>query len=270
MTMSEAGVFRILRTRYPEASCALLPQVADRTGSPTRHADAIAMQLWPSRGLTIEGIEIKTARSDWLRELAAPEKADVIFRFCDKWWLCAPAGVAKLEEIPSTWGWLMPVESQGAWVIDVAKQAPENKTVIEPTRTFLASLLRSLQRDATDEKEIKKAIDSAVAAALKAAKVSELEREKRRMESIVEDFEALKKNVRDFEAASGLRIGNRWDASHIRVIGDAARAVVEGKGLVQSTLQAMKQLRNTSQYTATRAEEMIEALTKVDKDPSAT
>ena len=33
-----------------------------------RYADAIAMNLWPSRGLAVHGFEIKISRGDWQRE----------------------------------------------------------------------------------------------------------------------------------------------------------------------------------------------------------
>ena len=51
---------RRLRTRYQAPAYAYLPQVGDSTGySVHRHADAIVMSLWPSRGLHLMGFEIK-------------------------------------------------------------------------------------------------------------------------------------------------------------------------------------------------------------------
>ena len=50
---------------------AFLSQVRNGTGyaKETRTADAICMSLWPSRGLTITGYEIKIAKNDWKKEL---------------------------------------------------------------------------------------------------------------------------------------------------------------------------------------------------------
>lgn len=52
---TEQTVFEALRTHFVEGAVALLPQVASETGAAARRvADCIAMQLWPSRGLTLD------------------------------------------------------------------------------------------------------------------------------------------------------------------------------------------------------------------------
>lgn len=56
----------------------------------------------------LHGHEIKVSRSDWLRELADPTKADAWKRYCDRWWLVAPPGVGRPEELPDGWGLLVP------------------------------------------------------------------------------------------------------------------------------------------------------------------
>ena len=57
--MNEGGVFEALKTRYNSPEYCLLPQVRNSTGysSKVRTADAIAMSLWPSRGLTLTGFK---------------------------------------------------------------------------------------------------------------------------------------------------------------------------------------------------------------------
>ncbi len=211
----------------------------------------------------MEGIEIKTDRRDWQKELKAPEKADVIFRYMDKWWLCAPEGVAKLDEIPSTWGWLVPVEKDGEWVIKVAKEAPQNTTVIEPSRTFVASLLRSLQRDATDEKEVQRLINEAVNKALKSQLVATEAEATRRDAHAAEELKALKKSVINFEQASGLRVHDRWDPTSLREIAAAAHAVVHNKVMVKHALSAVKQLQHSTQSMTDQASAMVAALEKL-------
>lgn len=62
-TLSEYELFRALRHHYPAREYALLPQVGNGTGSRcNRHADALALSLWPSRGLHLNGFEIKSHR----------------------------------------------------------------------------------------------------------------------------------------------------------------------------------------------------------------
>ena len=58
------------------------------------------------RRRALHGFEVKVSRSDWLRELADPTKADAWKRFCDQWWLVCPPEVARADELPSGWGWM--------------------------------------------------------------------------------------------------------------------------------------------------------------------
>ena len=93
-----------------------------------------AMGLWPSRGLHLHGFEIKVSRSDWLRELKSPAKADKMFRYFDRWWLAvADKDIVRNGELPETWGLL---------VMDkIVKTAPELEAA-PMTREFLAAIMR--------------------------------------------------------------------------------------------------------------------------------
>ena len=82
-------------------------EVGDATGTrQTRWADAVAMNLYPSRGLEIHGFEVKASRSDWLSELRNPAKSAPVQQYCDRWWIVAPPGVVADGELPPTWGLL--------------------------------------------------------------------------------------------------------------------------------------------------------------------
>jgi hypothetical protein len=86
--MAKKDVWDMLRERHPAPEWAIFFEVANGLGvSDRRYADAVAMSLFPSRGLDVHGFEVKTARGDWLRELKNPKKADVIASYCDFWWL---------------------------------------------------------------------------------------------------------------------------------------------------------------------------------------
>lgn len=128
-----------LAYKYAGEAWAFFEQVRSGTGylHQVRTADAIAMGLWPSRGLELLGFEVKIYRADWLKELKTPRKADELVGFCDRWWIVALKDVARVEEIPTTWGLMVP-HGLG---LRVVKAAPELKP--EPVdRLFLASLLR--------------------------------------------------------------------------------------------------------------------------------
>jgi hypothetical protein len=68
--------------------------------------DFMAVATWMSLEFAVHGHEIKASRSDWLRELKKPYKARFSMARCDYWWLAAPRGVAKPEEIPMGWGFM--------------------------------------------------------------------------------------------------------------------------------------------------------------------
>lgn len=85
----------------------VLFEVSNDTGARAgRWIDALAFGIWPSTGHEIVGIEIKISRGDWKRELAMPEKAQALMRYCTRWFVAAPAGLIKPDELPATWGML--------------------------------------------------------------------------------------------------------------------------------------------------------------------
>ncbi|GAI18718.1 unnamed protein product, partial [marine sediment metagenome] len=103
-------VLQALRNKYPSDAYAFLTQVGNATGFIcNRWADAIAMSLWPSRGLEIIGFEIKVSRSDWVKELKKPDKADTIANYCDSWYLVlGDESILRLGELPMEWGLMVP------------------------------------------------------------------------------------------------------------------------------------------------------------------
>ena len=129
-----------LRRYYKPQEYALMFEVSNSTGtSARRHADAVAMNLWPSRGLQIEGIEVKVSRSDWRRELDNPAKAELISQYCDKWWVVTPENIVHDHELPALWGHMI-VNDNGA--IRVKKPAPKKDSVKPLDRPFVAAMLR--------------------------------------------------------------------------------------------------------------------------------
>ena len=102
-----------------------------------RSADAIVMNLWPSRGLAIHGMELKAHRSDWLKELRDPAKAEMIAEYCDYWWIVAAPDIVKRDEVPDGWG-LMVLTGEK---LRAVKDAPKKKAKVLD-REFAAALLR--------------------------------------------------------------------------------------------------------------------------------
>lgn len=127
---------------------AVLRGVRNKTGhsgASERYADGIVVSLYPSRGVWFAGVEVKVSRSDWMRELKDPDKSVPIQRFCAYWWIAAPPGIVKADELPPTWG-LIEVSAEGK--CKRVKPAP----LLEPeapTVAFVASVMRSADGAAT-------------------------------------------------------------------------------------------------------------------------
>jgi hypothetical protein len=129
---------------------AVLFEVRNGTAwSANRSVDAVVMSLWPSLGMELWGMEIKTARHDWRRELSMPAKASEVFDYFDRWFLVAPEEVAKLDELPSPWGWFVP-DAAGLRKIRDAEKNPAPKAI---DRHFLGALLRNVTRAASSPTE---------------------------------------------------------------------------------------------------------------------
>jgi hypothetical protein len=192
----------------------LLFEVRNGTGyqRTTRTADAIAMSLWPSRGLELCGFEIKVSKSDWQSELRQPAKAESICQFCDRWWMVAAPDVIEISELPPTWGLLVPTEKGDK--LRTVREAP----VLNPKpvdRLFLAALMRRTAVTGAEElkEEFKKGVE--------VGKVSEANE----LKFLKEDFDSLTKCVGEFERASGVSIQGWEGASNI---GMAVRSVLNG------------------------------------------
>ncbi len=250
--MTEAEILALLAKRYAAPVWAFLPQVRNGTGflKLPRTADAIAMALWPSRGLELIGFEVKVHRADWLRELKDAEKAEDFFALCDRWYLVAPAEIVKPEELPASWGWMIP-GPKGLTV----KVAGEGKKGADPDRLFLAAILRRIQ-EATVPRD-------AIAAELAKA------REQGRKEAVrdagydAEEHQRLLERVAAFEKASGVHLDAymwRWDS-----IGRAVRQVLEhGPERIRQQIEAHRR------WAAEVLQECDELLASEDAAPGAT
>lgn len=138
-------VKNLLRKKYPMPEYEIFFEVSSSTGNGnnTRYADAITFNTFSSRGYKITGFEIKVNRSDLLKELKSPEKAEEIFKYCDEWYLVVANGILKeTDEVPDNWGIMEIIEKSK---IKVLKKSKKNPDVILD-RKFVASLLREKNR----------------------------------------------------------------------------------------------------------------------------
>lgn len=183
-----------MRNRYKQPEWALFFEVGNGTGANVRrHADAVAMNMYPSRGLSILGFEIKVSRSDLKRELENPNKADEVARYCNEWWLAVPKGLIKDDDnIPIPWG-VMECEN-GKFHITKKSQPLDAKPV---TKEFMAAIVRSAGK--VDEATI----NEAKAKAWHEAHEHQQEQIQREVESRTRTFTEIKKQIDEFKKITG-------------------------------------------------------------------
>lgn len=192
--MNSKDIRALLYKRYPHPQYAFFEEVSNGTGfHHTNYCDAVVCGLWPSAGLEIEGFEIKSKRGDWLNEMKRPSKSSAVYVYCHRWWLVAEKGVAKLDEIPVSWGFLELVNGR----FYKRKTAPLLKSKMM-TREFIASLLRRATEDVTPNMAVRELNMDAYKRGGE-SKQNDIDRAQK-------DLEQYKEKVSEFEKASGISI----------------------------------------------------------------
>lgn len=197
-----------LRERYKNSGeWATAYEVGDKTGGSRRRCDFMAFNMWPSKGLVLHGHEIKHSRSDWKKELDDPSKSEAISRYCNYWWIVAPKGIVKLDELPTDWG-LMEATEKSA--LRVQKMAAKKDSVEWP-RAFVASLFRAV----ADYAPGKKLLNDEYRRGYSEGSEHSSKTWETRTESFKTNFERrvsrAETRIKEFEDASGVQIEG-WNA----------------------------------------------------------
>jgi hypothetical protein len=116
-------------------------------GGSTRRADLVRIGMWASRGTGIDVHEIKISRSDWLRELDDPAKAEAWWPYCNRFWITAPPGIVRDGELPAGWGLMQPQARSRRFkvIVRAADKAPKL------TLALLIELLRRADNERLGE-----------------------------------------------------------------------------------------------------------------------
>lgn len=235
--MTESQMVAALLKHFPRNEYAFLQQVRNATGYSsrvTRTADAIALSLWPSRGLGMHGFEFKRYRGDWKREKENPAKAEEIARFCDFWWLVVTdARIIDVSEVPDTWGLKAPNEDGTALVTlkTAVRMEPEPWT-----KGFIAAVLRNASDTMLPVSAVAAQVEQARQDGFNKGKGESPDGEAERE---LKDLRELKQRVEEFERASGLQIRQPWNKP--REVGDAVSIVLNSLRSHARIVQAVAQ-----------------------------
>ena len=186
---------KALSERYCEPDWYLGFEVGNGCGSEaTRHADAVAICPYPSRGYESLGFEIKVSKQDLKREIEEPAKAEALAKYCNYWFLVAPKGLADDIQIPEPWGIIEYIDGK----LRQKKKAAFSKKSIDIG--FLCAFVRSTRR-ADTAKEI----------------MYEREREKIIRENIdmkirndLWDYEKLQERLENIKKRTGIDLTSKW------------------------------------------------------------
>lgn len=112
-TVPASNILRSLRTRHSERSVngghtthkwAFLEELHVGAGFNQQRIDAWAMGLWPSTRHRLIAYEVKVTRSDFMAEMAKPWKRLAALERSNEFYFAAPAGLIKVEELPTDSG----------------------------------------------------------------------------------------------------------------------------------------------------------------------
>lgn len=164
-----ATMLDLVRRKYPTTGMApshvVIEEVSPGTGwmREQRWADVLALGVWPSRGLTLTGYEIKASRADLKRELCDLTKHEAVARYCTDWWLVGwdekmlDVGMP----IPGGWGILLTANDEhGERQLVVHRKAAQREPEQWP-RPFICSMVRNAYQQSPGAHYVARAVLSA-------------------------------------------------------------------------------------------------------------
>lgn len=268
--LTEDELFDRLKVRLGEvagngAAYAVIGHVRNAAGfDASRTIDAYSMALWPSRGLELIAYEMKSSRSDWVREMGKPEKAEAFCDLADRFYLVVgDASIVQPGELPATWGLMVPHGKR----LKVVTEAPALRDLspIPGTRTrplppaFGRSFLAALLRSAT-------AIGAATPEEIRTAVTEATERAQLLQEAEVQSWRARAENaeatIREFEQALGVPLKYEGQPAWARgkdpkEVAVALRAVLEGDEKTAEFTRRVKHLRDQASGIVDAIEQVL-------------
>jgi hypothetical protein len=201
MGITATDINRAIKAKYSGAEWRVWFEVSQGTGANSgRRADAVVLNIWPSKKYQLHVFEVKISRADFKNEMADMTKWEAVGKYSDFFWLACPVGLVDPSEVPEAWG-LIELTKGG---LRIKKQAPARLDPTSIDRAFASSLLRSGE-DLT-EAQIQRAVDERVSSGMKAIE----ERVEARFEYKLKNETARNDKLEtwkvDFEKANGGRV----------------------------------------------------------------
>jgi hypothetical protein len=141
--MNAQHIVRVLHRRYPNMTAEQImgwitvPEL--RVGSGVRRVDFFAMYAWDGNKSCNIAHEIKTSRSDFLKDIKNPQKQRLARLYSNMFYFVAPKGLLKPDEIPDYAG-LLEVEED---ILTTTIAAPWREAE-RPTWDLVKAIARSV------------------------------------------------------------------------------------------------------------------------------
>lgn len=258
--MNEGQMYQLLKARVCRDSgngpqAILVPQVRNSAGfGATRTLDAVSLGFWPSRGMELEGFEIKVSRADWLRELKDPSKMDSFAGLLDRVWLVVSDRKIVLDgELPPGWGLLYKHGNGLRQQVAAEKLHELGKGELPPefNRHFLVPLLRATM-----------AVDPGHAEQLRreraAARDHGASEARREVDLLQGELRRYKERVEAFTEASGVNplAEQDWLQGTPEERGRAFKVLMQGE-------TDLKRTRTQAQSIQRQAQSIVDAAKKI-------
>ena len=186
-------ICQALESTYTSPEWYLGFEVGNSTGtSCKRHADAVAINAYPSKGFEVRGFEIKVTKQDLAVELQNGIKSEEIAKYCDYWFLVTPKGLSDSFTLPPTWG---VIEYHDGKLRQKMKATKLEKA--SPTAGFLCAMLRGRER-----------VVAMSAAKITSEREAQIRRETRWSAGNAEsELKRLKEQLNEIKASTGIDLG---------------------------------------------------------------
>lgn len=191
--MTAKDITELLRQRYCPPEWAFFSELRVGTGYtggshnqvkiPEQRLDGWTINCWPSKGLTTIAFEIKVSRSDFLSEIANPDKRQQAISLSNEFYFVVPDGLIKVDEIPEECGLIAAKENS----IRIVKKPVSNDDPLLNWH-FVASIARRSGEVSTETYRV----------------------EKQRSSRILRQLEQVKKENRRLKEAINERISIAW------------------------------------------------------------
>lgn len=267
---TEGELLGLLRQRHNDKAgngeaYAFMTGVRSAAGFDARRTlDAIAMSLWPSRGLLLDGFEVKCSRSDWLREMREPAKAEEFTCKIDRMWLVVADGSIVADgELPPGWGLLV---AEGKRLVQRAaaqmlRPGPARGRPLPEAfdRSFVAALLREACR-------VGAATPNDVRVAREEAEAQAAARWKDTADRAKKSEQELRELVQTFERAAGIHIRSfGWQGRSPEAVGVAMRAVLDGDVKAEVLERRLRRVADDAEKIAEHARDQLAEFGMADR-----